>query len=394
MTDNIREFPPELLTQSKKERLDFFKDLNRTMMHRNLKIAYDQIYFSVHEPAGASIILVSGPSGVGKTTLLRLLQQRILEESFTKMLADPGWIPIVCVEAIAPGKDTFRWKNFYQRALMAVDEPGIDQKINYKLDGISREPDGKLSVRSRATEDGLRLALEKALSYRRPYIFVVDEFQDIAKMASQQVLESHLDTVKSMVNCTKIPWMGFGTYQLLKFLELSPQLSRRTKIIHLQRYRIEFDEDIKEFKRTLLYFQSRMPLPQMPPLEQKYWEFCYEQCIGCIGTLKDWLTNALALALEEEATTLTLEHLKQTARLSSECFQMAQDAIEGEERLADDEKKSKELRELLGLDKKNNKGSSGNSQQQKDALQPQNQKKKKKDVGKRNPQRDSVGGVD
>jgi hypothetical protein len=213
-------------------------------------------------------------------------------------------------------------------------------------------------------------------------------------MASQQVLESHLDTVKSMVNCTKIPWMGFGTYELLKFLELSPQLSRRTKIIHLQRYRIEFDEDIKEFKRTLLYFQSRMPLPHMAPREQKYWEFCYEQCIGCIGTLKDWLTNALALALEEEATTLTLEHLKQTARLSSECFQMAQDAIEGEERLADDEKKCKELRELLGLEKKNNKGSGGHSQQQKDALQPQNQKKKKKVVGKRNPQRDSVGGVD
>ena len=391
MTDNIREFPPELLTQSKKERLDFFKDLNRTMMHRNLKIAYDQIYFSVHEPAGASIILVLGPSGVGKTTLKRLLQQRILEESITKMLADPGWIPIVCVEAIAPGKDTFRWKNFYQRTLMAVDEPGIDQKIKYEGASINRNSDGRLIVQ-KATEDALRLALEKALSHRRPYILAVDEFQDIGKMASQQVLESHLDTVKSMVNCTKIPWIGFGTYQLLKFLELSPQLSRRTKIIHLQRYRIEFDEDIKEFKRTLLYFQSRMPLPQMPPLEQKYWEFCYEQSIGCIGTLKDWLTNALALALEEEATTLTLEHLTQTARLSSECFQMAKDAIEGEERLADDEKKCKELRELLGLEKKNNKGSGGNSQQQKDALQPQKQKKKV--VGKRNPKRDLVGGVD
>jgi energy-coupling factor transporter ATP-binding protein EcfA2 len=392
MTDNIREFSPELLTQSKKERLDFFKDSNRTIMHRNLKIAYDRTYSNVHEPAGASITLVMGPSGAGKTTLLRLLEKKILEESFTKMVADPGWIPIVCVEAIAPGKDTFRWKNFYQRTLMAVDEPAIDQKINYKLDGISREPDKKLSVHSRATEDALRLALEKALSHRRPHTLAVDEFQDIGKMASQQVLESHLDTVKSMVNCTKIPWTGFGTYQLLKFLELSPQLSRRTKIIHLQRYRIEFDEDIKEFKRTLLYFQSRMPLPQMPPLEQKYWEFCYEQCIGCIGTLKDWLTNALALALEEKATTLTLEHLTQTARLSSECFQMAQDAIEGEERLADSEKKRKELRELLGLDKKNNKGSGGHSQQQKDALQPQKQKKKV--VGKRNPQRDSVGGVD
>lgn len=391
MTDNIRNFPPELLTQSNKERLDFFKDCDQTIMHRNLKIAYDRTYSNIHEPAGASIILVIGPSGAGKTTLLRLLEKKILEESFTKMAADPGWIPIVCVEAIAPGKDTFRWKNFYQRTLMAVDEPGIDQKISYEDASISRNSDGRLIVR-KATEDALRLALEKALSHRRPYTLAVDEFQDIGKMASQQVLESHIDTVKSMVNCTKIPWIGFGTYQLQKFLELSPQLSRRTKIVHLQRYRIEIDEDIKEFKRTLLYFQRRMPLPQMPLLKEKYWEFCYEQCIGCIGTLKDWLTNALALALKEEATTLSLEHLTQTARLSSECFQMAQDAIEGEERLADSKQKRKELRELLGLDKKNNKGSGGNGQQQKNAVQPQKQKKKA--VGKRNPQRDSVGGVD
>jgi hypothetical protein len=44
MTDNIREFSPELLTQSRQERLDFFKDSNRTIMHRNLKIAYDRAY--------------------------------------------------------------------------------------------------------------------------------------------------------------------------------------------------------------------------------------------------------------------------------------------------------------------------------------------------------------
>lgn len=133
-------------------------------------------------------------------------------------------------------------------------------------------------------------------------------------MAGREVLEAHMDCVKSAVNATKIPWTGFGTYQLINFLELSPQLSRRTKTIHFPRYRIESDEELKEFLRVLEHLQYRMPLSETPPLKQQYWEFCYERSIGNVGTLKDWLTDAYDLALSESASTLTLEHLQQTAK--------------------------------------------------------------------------------
>ncbi len=385
-------FPPELLTQSTQKRLDYFKAPDKTVMHRNLELAYNQVRRAIREPAGASIILVMGPSGVGKTTLLRLVEKKILEESLPQMELDPGWIPLVCVEAVAPGKDTFRWRNFYKRTLIAIDEPLINEKISYSEDGIRRDSEGKLMVKSRATEDSLRLAMEQALSHRRPYTLAVDEFQDIGKMASQKVLEAHMDCIKSAVNTTKIPWTGFGTYQLLDFLELSPQLSRRTRIIHLPRYRLEQDEDIKEFKRTLKHLLYRMPLPETPSLVEKHWEYCYERSIGCIGTLKDWLVQALDLALEEKATTLSLSHLEQTAKSASECIQMAKDAIEGEERLTDSKDSQRQLRELLNSKKQKvqeeqtdlGKGdkphkNGGNSQPQ-----------RRRRVGQRNPKRDPV----
>ncbi len=385
-------FPPELLTQSAQKRLDYFKAPGKTVRHRNLELAYNQVLRAIREPAGASIILVMGPSGVGKTTLLRLVEKNILEESLPQMELDPGWIPIVCVEAVAPGKDTFRWKDFYKRTLIAIDEPLIQEKISYSEDGIRRDSEGKLIVKSRATEDSLRLAMEQALSHRRPYTLAVDEFQDIGKMASQRVLEAHMDSIKSAVNTTKIPWTGFGTYQLLDFLELSPQLSRRTRIIHLPRYRLEDDKDIEVFKLALKHLLYRMPLPETPRLVNKYWEYCYERSIGCIGTLKDWLVQALDLALEEKATTLSFSHLEQTAKLTSECIEMAKDAIEGEERLTDSKDSQRQLRELLNGEKQKPQGAQTNSG--KDDKQENNGGKSKSSskerVGQRNPKRDPV----
>ncbi|WP_375469504.1 AAA family ATPase [uncultured Nostoc sp.] len=388
---NKHQFPPELLDQPPVQRLLYFKNPRVTFMHRNLKIAFDKSYRTIIEPAGASIILVIGPSGVGKSTLLFLLAKKIIEKSLLQMEANPGWIPFIGVEAPAPGKGTFRWKNFYRIILEAIDEPGIDQKIYYNVEGIRRDGDGKLVFRTKqATEDAMRLAMEKALIHRKPYTLAVDEFQHIGKMASEEVLQAHMDCVKSAVNVTKIPWTGFGTYQLLNFLDLSPQLSRRTKVIQFPRYHLDKDEDIKEFRRVLKHFQYRLPLLKTPALEQKCWEFCYERSIGNIGTLKDWLTDAYDLALSENATTLSFDHLKETAKSASECEQMALEAIEGETKLTDNKEKSNSLRVVLGFQKDE---SQTQNQVSSNDIEKTNNSEKHKTTQpfQRNPKRDPVG---
>jgi hypothetical protein len=124
----------------------------------------------------------------------------------------------------------------------------------------------------------------------------------------------------------------------------------------------------------------------------KYWEYCYERSIGCIGTLKDWLVQALDLALEEGATTLSLNHLEKTAKLTSECIQMAKDAIEGEDRLTDSKESQRQLRELLNSKKQKVEEAETNSG--KDDKQENNAGKSKgssrRRVGQRNPKRDPV----
>ncbi len=50
-----------------------------------------------------------------------------------------------------------------------------------------------------------------------------------------------------------------------------------------------------------------MTLKDTPELEI-HWEYFYERSIGCVGILKDWLTQAYRQALHEEASTLSEHH--------------------------------------------------------------------------------------
>ena len=98
-------------------------------------------------------------------------------------------------------------------------------------------------------------------------------------------------------------------------------------------------------------------------------------------------------ALEEGVMTLSLSHLEQTAKLLSECIEMAKDAIEGEEKLTDTEDSQRKLRELLEPQKQQPQEAQTNSG--KDDKQENNASKSKGSskgrVGQRNPTRDPVG---
>lgn len=379
-------FPPELLNASKEEKLKHFKD-NANVLHKNLKQVHKEVMRAFHEPAGAIIIFVIGPSGVGKSTERRYFEKELMKEVSADLEKDPGFIPFLSIEAIAPGAGLFKWKDLYKRALIALDEMLIEHKVDYDLDGVKRNREGKLVISMRASEHALRLALESALRMRKALTVLVDEMQHIGKGARDpEILKDHMDCIKSIVNHTNIPWIVFGTYDLRQFLNLSPQLSRRSLTIHFARYQYECKEDREEFRKVLRQFLYHMPLQESPLNLLPDLEFFYERTIGCIGTLKDWLTRAFALALEEKATNLTFEHLHKTAHTVAECVQMARDATEGEAMLTDNPKTHELLKLLLGLEASQTGTTIDSKQQQQDA-----RSRSKRRVGERNPGRDPVG---
>ncbi len=212
---------------SKKEKLDLFRDC--TVVHPHLKKAYSEFLHGVNNPGGASLIFLFGPTGVGKTTLLRQIMKKILEE-------------------------------------------------------------------------------------KSMIVFLTDEAQRFSKMANSSRQQAQMDAIQSMASMTGILHGLFGTYELLEFRNLSAQLSRRSIDIHFPRYRADCASDLVEFQRVLKSFGEKMTLDS-PPLLETHWEYFYERSIGCVGILKDWLTQAYCKALEENSSTLSEQHWQQRCTL-------------------------------------------------------------------------------
>jgi hypothetical protein len=334
-------FPRELLNRPISERLAYFRAY--TVAHPRLKEADAALKRAIQEPAGGSLIFVLGPTGVGKTTLRLRVEQHLKEAFLTEAKEDVGRIAVVAVEAVAPDSGNFSWKDYYQRALRALDEPLLRHKINYG------DPDVPSAGKAAGSE--LRYALEQALRFRRPAAMMIDEAQHLTKMASGRRLADQLDSLKSLASLTGCLHVLIGTYELLPCRNLSAQLSRRSIDIHFRRYQSSDVNDVEAFQRVLFSFQRQLPLAEEPQLWRD-WEYCYARSIGCVGVLKDWLTRGLAAALEEGATTLTRKHLELHSWSTDQCEKMAQEALEGEFALAEKKGARTRLMTLLGLDPK------------------------------------------
>ena len=383
MSKNIS-FPPALLAQPIPERLAYFEAY--TVAHPLLKEAYDALIRAIRSPAGASLIFVYGPSGVGKTTLRLRVEQKLMQDFLPLAEINRCHIPVVGVEAVAPAERNFNWKDYYTRALVALEEPLIDNKVDYGVKGIYRNIFGQVVIEHKVVAPALRRALENALRHRQPEVFFVDEAQHMAKMASGHKLQDQLDCLKSLANMTGILHGLLGTYELLTFRNLSGQLSRRSVDIHFRRYRAELQEDVQSFKSVLFTFQCQMPLEEQPDLI-KHWAYCYERTLGCVGILKNWLARALKDALAEGANTVTIKHLEQRAWSIAQCQRMLKEIQEGEKQLLETEADRNQLRNALGLEVETSQIPDTSPLAKPEIATVATNRK----VGKRKPKRDPIG---
>ena len=228
------------------------------------------------------MVLVIGPSRVGKTTLVRLLEEQLLAKGKALMASDPSFIPFASILAAEPGTSRFEWAEYYRAVLRALHDPFVDGKV----------------ARIRTRE--LREATETALLERKPLAIIVDEAHHLAAAASGSRLQSQLNHLKHFENTTGASHVLVGTYEMRPFRKVNAQLACRSVDVHFPRYDATNDKDAQVFQSVVWALQRQLPVEKEPPLLD-HWEFLYARSIGCIGLLKMHLNRALNLALTENA---------------------------------------------------------------------------------------------
>jgi hypothetical protein len=122
--------------------------------------------------------------------------------------------------------------------------------------------------------------------------------------------------------------MLVGSYDLYKLPMLSGQLARRTAILHVTRYLKGDKRDEECFRRSLRALQARLPLDPIPDLE-RYSENLQVACVGCVGTLKETMTRALAKALESGGKWKD-EYLRKALLSEAAVAAILEETLEGE----------------------------------------------------------------
>src|SRR6266571_6753702 len=320
-----------------------------------------------HRPG--TMVLVIGPARVGKTTLIHLLEERLLAYATSRMQADPHFIPFASITAPEPGSGWFDWTDFYKPVLRQLGNPFVDS------------PTAPIRTRQ------MREAMEAAYLERKPLAIIVDEAHHLAKVRTGRKLQDHLDHLKHFENLTGVSHILVGTYEMRPFRKVNPQLACRSVDVHFPRYDLTQEEDCQVFKSVLWALQRQLPVEEEPLLAQKHWEFLYVRSIGCIGLLKLHLNRALNRALKERSRTVTLDHLRQTAMSDVRVKLALRNALESEAEFVEAEDADAQLLALLRkpLPRPSSKTVLGEGEQD----QPQSPRNQK--PGKRAPGRDSTG---
>jgi hypothetical protein len=253
------------------------------------------------------------------------------------------------MEAGAPDTGIFNWRDHFKRVLEAAREPLIDYKLDRNATSRScGTSDGLFACGPRASGSEYQYSVEQAIRFRRPQAVLIDEAQHLTKLSSGRRLIDQLDVIKSVANHTATPHVLFGTYDLLAFQNLNGQLSRRSFGIHFSRYHADRQDEAAVFINVIRSFSGHLPLRNADDLT-KDWEFLYERSIGCVGILKDWVVQSLAVMMRRGRRCLEHKDLEATALSVSQCEKIHSECIEGEMRLEESAERHLHLRVQLGL---------------------------------------------
>jgi GTPase SAR1 family protein len=342
---------------------------NSIIRHEYFDEARSGIMFKLDCSTNVEVVVLVGPSGVGKTTLMNQIAESIVDRERAAMVCDPNFVPVIVTTAAATGHRQFDWRILYRDALRLLFDPFVGERTTTPQ---ARAAQNKLAGETLSASQ-LRCDLEDELRIRNTKYWFIDEAQHILMGGRSGVPGNQFDVLKSIAQRTGLKLLLSGPYELMEHVSHSAQLARRSEVIYLPRYRWDKKGDLQQFGNALVTILQQFDMSGYPA-PSAHLDFFYKGSIGCVGILKDWLTKAFAKAMVCKSTSLEIQHLRDTRLEAKTLRRILADIQAGEQAQSDDDQEVDALFTNLHT-----------------VSQPARPRAGNKSPGKRNPTRDSLG---
>lgn len=372
MSPNMTKTQPK--GESLRDRLNQFR--RKTIQHTFYERAVEDMFVQLLDFDDPPIILLVGPAGSGKSRSLRFdLPHRLLPPADNTSVQRPcPYRPYVYTELPSVDHMGFRWLDYYQRGLIALNEPmvaAVRRASPQELVRVMRP----LSEGTRARGTGLaRLQLETAMIERRVRWWVMDNAAALVYVASSSSYFSQLNTVMSLANMTGAAIVVSSTYEVLSLIDLNGQLDRRIIDIELPRYNAKKNEsDYTAFCNAVLDHLEFSPIPlKGDPVS--YLPMFFQGSLGLFGCWKVWFDRTLSEAIQHGSRTIGKDLLVKWSYSKGKLDAMLSEIVDGEALYAS----FKEHRQHL-------------DQPPREIAEKGSAKRKSRAPGKRNAHHDTVG---
>lgn len=308
------------------------------ILHHHMADALGESALMLEAGLNANLLVVCGPTGVGKSTLGDFMVEREHEDQAQNLIANPGIVPAIRVEAPSSGARDFSWPLFLYRIADQLEGYLDIPRYAHKVDPVSNMAMSRIGLRSHSM-DALRTSVERSLKHRSTRFIVVDEAAHIIRQCHPLRIAQQLDTLKSLSNECGVQWILLGSYDLFDMVMLSAQIARRSHIIHFSRYREDIDADVRMFQACIVKIQKSMPGLEGLDLVQ-YTSLLMKNTVGCIGTLR---TVLVRLSLQIKRYGWSEQALRAALLTEAQVSQILNEIVNGEERIVPGIQRSLEL---------------------------------------------------
>jgi hypothetical protein len=257
--------------------------------HPHLRIAHDQAMEVLTSPADHPFVVVVGPGGVGKSALVRTIDNALHFEACDEMAADPALRPAIAVETPASWTGRFDFVALWQRVIEAVDAPAIDRTTG----------DSVVSLGIRAAVNGHRgdrpkdmyHAAVRACRDRGVRTILLDEANHLSVLAGSTRAPEQLDVLKDFASVAGVRILLVGAFPVLAFRDVSFQVARRIRTVPFLGYDASIEREREGF-RSVADKMLSLVTGTTPDLDDALLAQLMEGSAGCVGTLRNWLVAA------------------------------------------------------------------------------------------------------